>query len=427
MKAKLLIFSIITVFALPVFSQVIEQQAIDGATLPEIEPEDQGAGLASSYSLDDVLGDFEVVWKSLSDFYVDPEFAEKDWDALKDEYQTKIEESEDAATGYMAVADMIEAIEAFNTYVVPPWITQATSEGSSDIELEYAGVGILLQELETGEVMVLSVFSDTPAENAGVLLGDVIVGVNDWRVAGENPVSLISERVRGPVGTDVTLTLKDPDGAERDLAITRAKIDLRPTVDDKFVDGTVGYMRIPVLSDELVDAASKALPKLLSTRGLVLDLRGVSGGSLEATIKVAQWFLGTAQMGGFVSREGAYPLPFREDSIAAYQRPVVIVANSRTYGVAEILATIMHDYKRARIVGNVTQGGFSIGRFVDLPSGGLFHITVGLYVSPRGELLPAKGIEPDNLVEYPDLQTLRSGKDVFLDEAVHVLRTNPRL
>ena len=120
-------------------------------------------------------------------------------------------------------------------------------------------------------------------------------------------------------------------------------------------------------------------------------------------------------------------LPFREDSIAAYQRPIAILVNSGTYGLGEMLAKILRDYKRGPTVGNQTQGGFQIGQLVDLPSGAVLHMTVGLYVSPLNQLLPLGGIVPDTDVELPDLKTVRNGTDVYIEKAVEALRSNPRL
>ena len=173
-RKNLIILSILVFFTSVLNSQTIEQPAVDGATLPDLEAESASPDPANSYTMEDVLGDCEVILNTLSDLYVDPEFADKDWEALKEEYQPSVQEAGDAATGYQAIAEMIRSIEAYNSYIVPPWIAQRAEAESSEIELEYAGVGILLQELESGEVMVLSVFSDTPAEKAGVLLGDVL-------------------------------------------------------------------------------------------------------------------------------------------------------------------------------------------------------------------------------------------------------------
>jgi carboxyl-terminal processing protease len=381
-------------------------------------------------SRDVVLQDLDMVWNVVAEAYVDPEFNGADWEALKEEYAQTVKAAEDTPAAYRAVNELLGVLHGDNNFVVPPWLVPSEEDVESQdsgIELEYGGVGILLQELESGDVMVLNVFRATPAEESGVLIGDIIVGVNDWRVEGENPVQAIADRVRGPVGTTVDLVLKDPDGEERRLTVARAHIDLRPSVEDRFVSGSVGYIRIPVLSTELVTQASRALPRLLSSTGLILDLRSVSSGSLEATLQVAQWFLGAAHLGGFVSREGASPLPYRSDAIAAYQRPVVVLTNWYTYGVAEILTFMLREYKRAQIVGNETQGGFELTQFLDLPSGGLVQITVARYASPKGNLLPIEGLEPDVVVEPPDLNTIRSGSEVYIERAVEVLRTSSRV
>ena len=386
---------------------------------------------AAEISVEEILADFDSLWQAIQNEYVDPGFGGADWEELRGEYRERVETSDGAEVAYEIINELVGELGNQLTFVVPPWLrpedAPAEEPESGEVELQYAGVGILLQQMQSGDVWVLQVFRETPAESAGVLVGDVITGVEDWRVEGEDAVSEISSRVRGPIGTPVTITFRDPEGAERDITITRGEIDLRPSVEFKTVEGSFGYLRIPALTEELVSEASKALPRLLGTRYLMLDLRNVSSGTIEGMTQVAQWFLGAAQLGGFVSREGGVPLPFRQDAIAAYQRPLAILVNSGTYGIGEMLAKILRDYKRGPVVGNNTQGGFQLGQLVDLPSGAVLHMTVGLFVTPANELLPMDGIDPDKTVEIPDLQTVRSGVDVYIDSAVEMLRSNPRL
>ncbi len=394
--------------------------------------EEAESELQIDVSKDEILADFEKVWETINEKYVDSGFGNVDWESLRGEYRNKVEDAEGPQQAYELIGEMIGKLQNPTTYIEPPWLRtpdddEADRPESEDVELEYAGVGILLQQMQSGEVWVLQVFKDTPAENGGVLVGDVIAGVNDWEVQGENPVAEIADRVRGPVGTDVTLTLRDPDGEERDVELTRAKIDLRPSVEFRKIEGSIGYLRVPALTQQLVAEASKALPQLLSTRYLILDLRNVASGGIEPMVQLGQWFLGSAGMGGFVSREGGMALPYREEAVAAYQRPMAILVNSMTYGVGEMLAYVLNAYKRGRLVGTKTQGGFHLGQDVELPSGGSLHVTVGLYVGPQNEIMPINGLEPDNTVEIPDLATVRSGRDVYIEAAVEVLRNNPRL
>jgi carboxyl-terminal processing protease len=380
-------------------------------------------------SVADVVKDFDSAWQTIKDTFVDPKTYGVDWDKLKADYRPKVAAASDAQAAYKLVDEMIGKLKSPNTGVIAPWDKPAAAPAADALAeplLQYGGAGILLQPLKSGDVFVLQVFKDTPAEKAGVLVGDVITGVDSWRVTGADAMDQVTQRVRGVVGTKVTLTLRDPAGVERNVDILRAQIDLRPSVDSKIIQGTIGYIRLPVLSKDLVDEASKALPSLLSTNGLILDLRSVGSGNLDQMFVVAQWFLGATHMGGFVSRQGAEALPFNQDSNAAYTRPMVVLTNSRTYGIGEMLAFLLRQYKRAGIVGETTAGSFEIADEVNLPSGGLLDVAVARYVTGQGATLPLEGLTPDVKVDPPDLATLRSGKDVVIDKAVDTLRSSPR-
>jgi carboxyl-terminal processing protease len=384
---------------------------------------------AVTLSVADVVKDFDTAWQTIKDIFVDPKTYGVDWDKMKADYRPKVAAAPDAKTAYKLFDEMIGQLKSPNTGVIAPWDKQAATDAANALAeplLQYGGAGILLQPLQSGDIFVLQVFKSTPAEKAGVLVGDVITAVDGWRVTGSDAMDQVANRVRGGVGTKVTLTLKDPAGAERTVDIVRAQIDLRPSVDSRVIQGTIGYIRLPVLSKDLVDEASKALPSLLSTNGLILDLRSVASGNLDQMVNIAQWFLGAAHMGGFITRQGAQALSSSENAMAAYTRPMVVLTNSRTYGIAEMLAFLLRQYKRAGILGETTEGSFEIFNEVALPSGGVLDVAVARYMSAQGELLPLTGLTPDVKVDPPDLATLRAGRDVVIEKAVDTLRTNPR-
>ena len=376
--------------------------------------------------IDQVFEDFDAVWSIVTENFYDPGFQGVEWEAIREELRPALEAAATPAEAYALLVAMIDQLGSPTTSVVPPWEVPASAAADGDLELEYGGVGILLSQTQAGEILVLQVFRQTPAEASGALIGDIIVGVNDWRVEGEDAMTEVVGRVRGVVGTPVDLTLRDPDGAERTITVTRDQIDLSPSVEARVLDNGTAYMRIPVLSPDLIAQASRSLPTLLNSRNLILDLRGVSAGNVEAMVTLGQWFLGSAQIGGFLTQEGAQALPFRDDAIAAYQRPMTVLTNSGTAGIPEMLANALRSYRRAGVVGGQTAGGVEFSRTEDLPSGGLIQYAFARYVSPDGRLAPVAGIAPDIPVELPDLATLRQGRDVYVEAAIDALEDNPR-
>ncbi len=372
-----------------------------------------------------ILQDFDVVWQTIAENYVDADHNGVNWQAQREEYRPLVQAVPDVVSAYRLMSEMIGKLEDENTFLVPPWVRAAAgaqAEAQAE-QLEYSGVGILIQQEEVGaDVVVMEVFDGGPAKEAGLLVGDVIVGVDDWQVTDDTEITDVTARVKGPTGSTVTLTLRDPNGEIRTLEVERRQIDLRATVEQEYAASGIGYLRLPSLNSEMAEAGAKELPKLLSARGLILDLRGVTDGTVEGLVRVAQWFLGSARLGSFTTREGTQEVPARPDAVAAYRRSLVVLTSSSTYGMAEILTELLREYDRATVVGNATEGGFQLGQFGQLPSGGLVHVTVGTYQSPSGEPLPDGGVEPDVTVEPPDLATRRERGDVYVEEAIAVLR-----
>ena len=374
------------------------------------------------------VDDFDAVWEAVSESYADPDFDSDSWETLRDDYRSRVRNTEDEERAYELLSEMLGHLDNDELFVIAPTVVpQLLQAAPGQPEQEYAGVGVMIAEREDGSVVATGTFRDAPAEEAGVLPGDVIVAVDGEPLPAEGATDAAVERIRGPVDSEVTLTLRDPDGEMRDVTITRGRIDLRPSVEAQMERPGIGYIRIPTLSIELVQEASRALPSLMSARGMVLDLRAVSGGMPEAMVILATWFLGSAEVGSIVTREERHPLPQRPDSIAAFRQPLVILTDGRTSGVGEVLAEVLREHRRATILGATTAGGSQIGQFLELPTGGLFHLIIGQYETPRGRLLGSDGIVPDEEIEPPDLAAIRAGEDPYLDRAEEIIRQGGRL
>lgn len=374
------------------------------------------------------VDDFDVVWEAVAEYYVDDSFGGVSWDAMREEFRPRVQSAPDVESAYGAIGEMLGRLENDDTFVIPPSVVpELATAAVGQREEEYAGVGVMISDFREVGVVVTGTFRESPAEGAGVLPGDTIVAVDGEPLVKEEGTQGVADRVRGPVGSEVTLTLRDPDGEDRDVTITRGRIDLRPSVDARVIRPGIGYIRLPAITTDLVQQASRALPALLSTSGIALDLRGIGTGTPEAMVVLAQWFLGPTRLGTIVTREESFPIPHRPDAIAAYRGPVVVITDSRTSGVAEVLAQVLREYDRARIVGATTRGGSQVAQVVPLPSGGLLHLVIARYVTPKGMLLHTEGIEPDVELAPPDLATIRAGEDPYLDRAEEIIRRGGRI
>lgn len=364
------------------------------------------------------LEDFEVVWQTIWQEYADAEFNGVDWQGLKDIYRSRIELAEDEEARYELLAEMVGQLEDGYTFIVPPDVRQSR-EGFQP-EVEYAGIGIRIFELPEGDVVVVQVFPDSPAQAAGLLALDLIVSVDGWEVRGQG-IEAVSERIRGPVGTQVSLVLRSPEGEERSVTVTRGRIDLRPVVSARIFTGRIGYIQIPGFTPSLMEQALRYMDQLVGTRGLILDLRGVSVGGPQEIAQVASWFVGSANLGAFVTRSGREPLAPAPEVDIDYRRPVAVLISGATDGAGAMVAAILQAHGRARLVGGPTSGPLARFKSVDLPSGGLLHLTDGYYVTPQGVLIGEDGVAPDVLVE-PTLADVRGGRDPVLERAQELLQ-----
>lgn len=374
------------------------------------------------------VDDFDAVWQAVSESYADPDFDTDSWQALRDDYRSRVRNAEDEEEAYELLSEMLDHLDNEELFVIAPsMVPQLLQPAPGVPEQEYAGIGVMIAEREDGSVVATGTFRDAPAEAAGVLPGDVIVAVDGEPLPAEGATDAAVERIRGPVDSQVTLTLRDPDGELRDVTITRGQIDLRPSVEARMERPGVGYIRIPAFTIEIVQEASRAIPSLMSARGLVLDLRAVSGGAPEAMVIVGRWFLGPAEPGFLVTREERHPLPHLPDAVAAFRQPLVILTDGRTSGVGEVLAEVLREYRRASVIGATTAGRSQVGQFLQLPSGGLFHLVIGRYETPQGRSLGTDGVVPDEEIDPPDLTAIRAGEDPYLDRAEEIIRQGGRL
>lgn len=259
----------------------------------------------------------------------------------------------------------------------------------------YVGVGIQIEESD-GRVVVSAPIEGSPAEQAGVRSGDVIVAVGGRRVNEEN-ASGISERVRGPEGSEVRITV-ERDGKERAFDLTREQID-SPAASWGTVPGTdVAQVRLASFSDNSADEVQKSVAEAVSAgaSGVVLDLRDNPGGRLDQAVGAAELFLDDGEV-----------IYIRQNASGERERvrvsgdpefpdvPLVVLVNGGSASSSEILSGALRDNGRAEVVGQTTFGTGTVLAEFDLSDGSAMLLGIAEWLTPNGDFIRETGIEPD--------------------------------
>ncbi len=293
-----------------------------------------------------------------------------------------------------ALAGMMTALDPHSNYLAPDGYADLQERTSG----EYSGVGLTITA-EGGLVKVISPMDDSPAGRAGVQAGDVISAINGQNASGLS-VSEVSEKLRGAIGTSVTVTFLRDGEEPRDVVLTREVIKVESVTGR--MEGEFGYLRVATFNTntgrELTAAIDKIKRENPGVKGFVLDLRNNGGGLLTAAIDVSDAFL---ERGEIVSQRGRKP-----EQIERYAArpgdlidglPLVVLINYGSASASEIVAGALKDQERATIVGLTSFGKGSVQTVIPLGGGrdGALSITTARYYTPSGASIQKIGIEPD--------------------------------
>ncbi len=280
---------------------------------------------------------------------------------------------------------------------------EAWSDLWSDEEGEYTGIGIqLLGDYRDYSVTITRVFRDTPAEEAGLRKGDVLVRVADIEVNTETMQSAVN-LMRGLVGETVEVEVYR-DGEYLTFNILRAPIHMS-YIDYAMLDNNVGYVIIYQFStDSLVEDFNAAVDALEAqgATSLILDLRDNPGGWVDDAVSVADRFLDKQLVVYSKTRADDYT-DARYTGSGADEIPLVVLVNENSASSSEILSGCLQDHKRATIVGTTTFGKGIMQQVVQLSDGETgFQFTYCEYYTPNGNAVHGIGITPDVISEMPE-------------------------
>jgi carboxyl-terminal processing protease len=319
------------------------------------------------------------------------------------------------------VHGMVDTLgDPFTTYVEPA----AHELQKDDLSGEYGGVGAMITRDEAGFVHLIP-FENSPAERAGILEEDVLLGVDDLRIEPDTSLEEISAAIRGPVGTEVLLLLAKPGDVATsfEVRIERETIPL-PSVTAYIYpdDPSIGVIAISLFSEKTQAELEKAFDELRDKgmKSLVLDLRGNSGGLLDSGIEVARFFLDT----GLVVKEmqaGGKIIEYHVEDIGdGATIEMVALVNGGTASAAEVVAAALQANDRAPLIGQKTFGKGSVQVVIELSDNSSLHITSARWLTPNGSTLDQIGLEPDIPLEQDDVT------DTVLQEAIRILRQHAK-
>ncbi len=301
---------------------------------------------------------------------------------------------------YGAINGMVDALgdTGHSTLLTPEMVKKVKAESEGKL----TGIGVEIQ-LKAGHVVVVSPMDNSPAQRAGLRPGDVILRVYGEEITGW-PISRVAERITGPPGTPVLITILEPrSGQTRDLTLIRAELKLRSLTWRQLPGSEIAHVRIASFDQGLGKELRKALLEIKRSNleGLILDLRNNPGGLLNEAVKVASEFM----EGGNVvlvkdSDRKITPIPAEKDPTLTAMRMVVLI-NAGSASGAEIVAGALKDARRAKLIGETTFGTGTVLTQFPLRDGSALLLAIEEWLTPNGQSFWHKGIAPHITVTLP--------------------------
>ncbi len=276
------------------------------------------------------------------------------------------------------------------------------------IDGNYQGLGLSVQ-MEDGAVKVVSPFRGSPADRAGVKAGDYITHLDGELIYGLEINDAVAQ-MRGPAGTDITLTIFRPGREDSlDLTVTRGVIELEP-VTHELASGNIGVITVNEFSRDVgadVNAALRSLREEASGRldGLVLDLRRNPGGSLDEAVALSDLFLSKGQIVSQRGRHRRDTMYYEAETVyrgdVAAGLPMIVLIDEGSASASEIVAGALQDHRRALVMGERSFGKGSVQSLLPLTADSALKLTTARYYTPSGRSVQEGGIEPD--IRVPQL------------------------
>ncbi|MCM1118801.1 MAG: S41 family peptidase [bacterium] len=285
----------------------------------------------------------------------------------------------------------------------------------------YYGIGAYVaQDIERNYPKVNSPIPGSPAEEVGLRPNDIIYevdGVSTYGMDLDKVVSLI----KGEEGTTVDITIYR-DGKYLDVTVQRRQVEI-PTVEQKMLEDDIAYIRIVEFDDVTPGQFKEALSTSHNKgmKGLVLDLRGNPGGSVNAVVDIARMLLPEGLVVYTENKHGKRE-EYKCDGKNEFELPLVVLVDGNSASASELLSGAIQDYQKGKLVGTTTFGKGIVQQMMTLRDGSAIKITISSYYTPKGRNIHGIGIEPDVECPFDGEAYYNNGYDNQLEKAREVIR-----
>ena len=323
----------------------------------------------------------------------------KVFETIKNNY---IEEISDEELLQAAVRGMVSGLDPHSSLLDRTGLDEVRIDTSG----RYGGLGIEITKDNLG-IRVVSPIDDTPAYDAGILPGDLIVRIDNRPVSRMTLTDAVNT-MRGEPGTSITLTIiRKGSESPLDVSLTRAVIKIQ-SVRSYFLDSNFGYLRITQFQSPTPELTRERLQKLFadseSLDGIVLDLRNNPGGELQSAIGVSDLFIDQGVIVKTRARNNSNEQIFRATpGDSANGIPIVVLVNEGSASASEIVAGALQDHRRAIIMGTKTFGKGSVQTILSVDKDTTLKLTTHRYYTPADRSIQAQGIIPDISVERREI------------------------
>ncbi len=343
------------------------------------------------------------------------------WEAWRyvqqDFYKTPIDQD---ALVNGSIAGMVQSLGDPHTAFIDAKRAAITA---TDLQGSFEGIGATV-EMREGRLTVVAPIKGTPADQAGLLPGDIILRVNDTVIQNMDVTEAVM-LIRGPKGTPVTLEVQRARQAPFKVTIVRGTIRV-PFVEARMIEETsIAYLRLNDFGATAPDEMRTALHELFAQKptGLIFDLRRDPGGYLTVAVDVAGLFLKNDQV-VLVQRnkEGRSQELKTPGNGMASDIPMVLLIDGGSASASEIVAAALKDYGRATLIGVKTFGKGSVQNVHTLSDKSELRVTIAQFFSPKGNAINEVGVAPDIEVKLTDEDVIAK-RDPQLERAVQFLQT----